>query len=1175
MSQLNTFVANLGRIGVGYGQPGGTVRAMGRLLLAQTNTITLSGLTLNDTVQLIVGDNSGNNDGNSTTAFLYLGQTNRFNVDRVLVGGEKTPGQIVFGSGLVSPSLFLRGSAGATRVASLRIGDESDTGATGSPTTGTVNLLAGTSDLLVDTLVVGKSQNGNNAANATGNLSIGPGTLNVNTLEMAAQANSGFGGTVTGTATFSNTAVTVNTLLRMGHVAGNSTAPMVATLNVIGGSMIVNGSYKNDAAVTINVTNATLTMPPAAAIIAKTIQLDGGTLANVASIKATNTLNVYNNGAVTGTPVLDLGNSASPATWDVQAISGGSLTVSNALQGKGTIYGNIVQAPGATISPGGIGLAGSLNLNGSSGNLTLNNAGTLNFDLSNSGSGANDQIAAGGTVTVNGTNNVFLKSLAGSLDTTTPYTLITAAALAGNSNQFKVVGPLTSGRYTFAFDATTVPNAVQLVVGGTGPANQTWVGDGSGNVWDAQGAANWNNGSGASQFFNLDNVTFNDTGSDTPAVTVSGALVPGSMTVSNSTKNYAFKGSGSFSVAGAFTKLGTGSFTVSNSSDNSFSSLVTISNGPATLSNTGQNTFFSGLSIFGGSLALAGNSSNLVIDPNTGSPVIIISSNATLSVVNSGLNTFNGTQIQLDGTLAFNQPVDSTFDSPLINFGALSKSGPAKLTVAANNNIFGGAVQINGGTLIAGANFCLGANLATVANGAALDLNGRNLGFIPVTISGSGPTGAGALVNNAGPQNTSLTALTTALHNLALATNATIGGTGPFNTDPIQNLGYFAITDGLNSGSTAFTLTKVGLNQVSLINATVDSALGHIDVQQGMLNFQGTTTSMGDPTSNIVVRAGATLSFYDTSTLWDKKFMLFGNGSTPSVWNYDGTHAIVGTVILNGNCVFGGAPVGRGVPVSITLNGPVTGTGGLIKSDLQNTLILAATNDYAGTTTVSNGTLLIEGISGTNSVTVAGGTLGGIGLIRGAVTVQAAGNLSPGDSSTPAMLSISNSLTLGGTNTMDVTRSGGLFTSDVITNVTSLIYGGWLQLNLTGEPLSAGDIIKLYGFNSASGAFSTIIPETPGSGLKWDTTHLTTDGTLRVANVNTTPPSMTAVFSGNQLTLSWPADHTGWILQGQTNDTTVGLGTNWVEVPGSVSVNSVTLTFDPANGAVFYRLVLP
>jgi len=78
-----------------------------------------------------------------------------------------------------------------------------------------------------------------------------------------------------------------------------------------------------------------------------------------------------------------------------------------------------------------------------------------------------------------------------------------------------------------------------------------------------------------------------------------------------------------------------------------------------------------------------------------------------------------------------------------------------------------------------------------------------------------------------------------------------------------------------------------------------------------------------------------------------------------------------------------------------------------------------------------------------------------------------------------------------------------------------------------------------------------------------------------VAAINMTPPPMTAVVSGNQLTLSWPADHTGWVLQGQTNSINVGISTNWVEVPGSASVNSMSFTIDPANGAVFYRLILP
>lgn len=1118
MSGLTTFIARLGRIRVGDGEAAPLSRAQGQLRLAATNAITLTGTNSADNVQLVVGNNDVNNNGNSSVSFLLLGQTNRLNVDRILIGGQKQQGQILFNPVFASPSMVLRGSDGASRVTSVRIGDESDTGATGSPTTGGFNLLAGTSDIMVDTLIVGKSQNGNNTSAATGNLLLGTGTLNVNSLIMGAQANSGYGGTVTGNATFSNSTVTVNTLLQLGVSAG-SVLPRVSNLNVSGGSMTVNGTYKNQGTVNINVTNSTLTLPSAAAITARNIQLDGGTLANTTSLKVTNQLNVYNNGYIPGSPILDLGNNTTPAAWDVQGITNGSLIVGSTLQGRGTISGNVIQAAGATVSPGGVGLVGTLAISGTSGTLTLNNAGTLNFDLSGSSAGANDQITASGAVTVNGTNNVFLKSLAGTLDTASPYTLMTAGTLTATTNQFKVVGPLTTGRYTFGFDLATVPNTVLLVVGGTGPANQTWVGDGSSNVWDAQGATNWNNGA-PSQFFNLDNVSFNDAGSATPAISLSGALVTGSMSTTNTAKNYAMGGNGSLSVAGQFTKSGTGSLVISNNNDNSFSSLVAITNGAVTFANNGQNTFSSGINLAGGSLTLSGNSTNAIVDPNTGTPVIIVGAGTTLSIVNSNANTFNGTQMQLDGTLAFNQPVDVAFDSVLINAGALTKSGTGKLTMAGNNSGYSGPVQINGGTVIAGNTVsALGTASITIANNAALDVNGKNLGALPITVSGSGPTGAGALVNFGGPQNTSLVTAGSALHNVTLTANTTLGGSGPWNTDPIQNVGYFVITDNLSTGGTNYNLTKTGLNQISLMNATVDPALGNIDVQQGMLNFHGTTTSMGDPGSNITVSAGATLSFYDTTTAWDKKIVLTGDGTTPNIFNYNGTHTVVGAVTLNGNCVFGGAPVGRGVPVSLTFNGPIGGSGSLTKSasDTLGAVILAATNNYSGTTTVAGGALLVDGvIQSTASVTVSAGKLGGLGAIRGPVTIQAGGTLSPGDLATPlGTLSISNSLSLAGTTAMDLNKSGATLTSDLVTNISTLSISGTLQVNMTGDPLAAGDSFKLLSFTSASGSFASVVPATPGPGLKWVKSALNTSGTLSVGVASRPAITGVATIGGN------------------------------------------------------------
>ena len=239
--------------------------------------------------------------------------------------------------------------------------------------------------------------------------------------------------------------------------------------------------------------------------------------------------------------------------------------------------------------------------------------------------------------------------------------------------------------------------------------------------------------------------------------------------------------------------------------------------------------------------------------------------------------------------------------------------------------------------------------------------------------------------------------------------------------------------------------------------------------------------------------------------------------------------------------------------------------------------ILGATNNYSGTATVSGGSLIVDGINlGTNIVVVSGGTLGGTGAISGPVTISSGGTLSPGDTNVPlSTLSISNKLNLGGTCAADLDKTAGVLTSDLVKNITVLALGGTLQLNLTGDPLVSGDSFKLFSFVSASGAFATIVPSEPGTGLQWDTSHLTTDGTLRVSSANSTPTNITAVVSGNQLTLSWPADHTGWRLQVQTSSLSTGLGSNWIDVTGSTSVNSMSFTINPANGTVFYRMVYP
>jgi Concanavalin A-like lectin/glucanases superfamily len=82
--------------------------------------------------------------------------------------------------------------------------------------------------------------------------------------------------------------------------------------------------------------------------------------------------------------------------------------------------------------------------------------------------------------------------------------------------------------------------------------------------------------------------------------------------------------------------------------------------------------------------------------------------------------------------------------------------------------------------------------------------------------------------------------------------------------------------------------------------------------------------------------------------------------------------------------------------------------------------------------------------------------------------------------------------------------------------------------------------------------------------------------TLTVSSaVNSNPTNIVFAATNNELYLSWPADHTGWQLQAQTNSLSVGLSGNWVNVAGSVNTNQVAIPVNLNNGSVFYRLVYP
>jgi xyloglucan-specific exo-beta-1,4-glucanase len=81
--------------------------------------------------------------------------------------------------------------------------------------------------------------------------------------------------------------------------------------------------------------------------------------------------------------------------------------------------------------------------------------------------------------------------------------------------------------------------------------------------------------------------------------------------------------------------------------------------------------------------------------------------------------------------------------------------------------------------------------------------------------------------------------------------------------------------------------------------------------------------------------------------------------------------------------------------------------------------------------------------------------------------------------------------------------------------------------------------------------------------------------TVTVTNLMSSPRLIFSQNNSSAMVLSWPADHRGWRLQTQTNSLSTGLGTNWVTVPGSASLISLTNAINAANDTVFYRLADP
>ncbi|GAA5121371.1 autotransporter-associated beta strand repeat-containing protein [Luteolibacter yonseiensis] len=878
---------------------------------------------------------------------------------------------------------FSIGSAGAN-VVDLSDGINGGTISVGNAVTGAVLNIDAGATIEIRHMGVGDGAGFSSTVNQTG------GSVAINGANTDATNNLRLGHWATETSTYNLTGGTLSFGSAPSTATPSATAELAGGIYVgVDGTGIFNQSggtvttnyvvldNRGDTAGTdqYNLSAGTLNLSSAWGIIRRNISAEfsfsGGTIRNSGSgIVA----NIDCPLIVSNTPVLDT-NGASNGLNLVKGLTGGAGTLT--AQGGGAVYLNDISTFPGTLSItdttvlGGTGTfpgtatvrnvsPGATTAYGTTGTLTLGDAaaatvttisGTANFDLNStdatSGFG-NDLVAVNGDLDL--TNSKILPRFyngAPGIGAEIRYTLYT---YTGTRTGTPTLDPSFTGvspSLTFSID-TSVSGVVSLVVTGTS-TNLTWTGGAAGNTWDVNNTVNW---SGASKFYQLSTVTFDDTGSNTPAISLVGTLIPSTLTVDTSTKSYTFSGSGGIGGGAQVTKSGSTQLT-----------LLT-------------NNTYTGTTFIGGGIVQVGNG-------------------GTTGTIGAGATTiFDGAELQFNRTDSISQT--GIFEGG----GTLVQEGTGTFTLQNANSNYG-PIRVDAGILKAANVSAFGTSSGiTIASGGQVNLNGTSFGntrSYSYTIAGNGPDSRGAIINEV----VSI-AERAAVYNLTLSGNASVGAYGPAGEGNRFDIGYNGSIFGAITGN-GFTLTKVGDNLIG-VRAPADN-ISYV-VAAGTLRAENSNLALGS--TGVTVNSGARLDSWGALifpvplTLADNSRLTTSSGA--GTWN--------GNVALNGTATFAGGGtsttltgVVSGTSGAIvkaeasalilsgnnTYTGGSTITGGTLQANSNNSLgtagVVLSNTAVAGKLVVNGGVTIANNITIGNGTTLTG--VSGRGLVEQLGTGQA------------------------------------------------------------------------------------------------------------------------------------------------------------------------------------------
>jgi len=1080
----------------------------------------------------------------------------------VLIGDGAYTGAVVVVSGTLTLAPTAADTDGA---ASIRLGCNAATA------NGTLTVNGGTLN------VPGRILMAANNATATSTLNVNGGTLNVGTAGVTASI-SGNGTNVlwfnTGTATvnlnggtlalgeiYNNAALgTMNFYFNGGTLQALNNNALFAAGSGLNLNVSTNGGTIDAAGYAITITNGLVHASALGAVA------DGGL--TVTNSAGTGTLTLSGANTYTGPTIIQVGtlalgssatlpNSASitvsnGATFDVSQPSSFTLGNNQILQGSGTVNGSVATpaSAGSKIFPGGAGVVGTLAFNN---DLNLGSGGSVYFDVNNgSYATGNDQVTVGGTLTLSsGTAIHIVAGSTAKLDTNGDYVLFAvngsasmattptlvfdspvpanyanfSLAASGNNivlqyNQttLPVVSSVTASPSTLARGQNTTVTA--NVTAGTYPISSvnldaSAIGAGSVSLVASNGTALYTNtvtvslgvslGSAALAVDAYDSpgdeavgstyVTivpgteiWTGVGSDTnwstagnwinnqPPLDSDNVLFAGLTQITNNMDAGYNLGAVSFSTnAGAFLLASANNYplTLSTGITNQSTNVQTLAmpvvlNAPQTLNAAAGNLVLSGpVSDNGGAgLTLAGTNTLTLSAVNSYAGGTTIGTNSTLVIGDPGtLGNVYGSgwytaAIQNYGALINNSSANQTFSGPIFGTGALSMSNTAGvLTLSSKSSSYTGNVTVSAGALIA---------------------SGTTGGLNPVTGSLGNPQAAGRqIVVGSGAS-------------LSFANNDILGNNLSTPAAAVQING--GVVNNVNAANTACYYNS--FPSLLLTNGGSLVVYGGVNTNYQAYQLRNLVTSSGALTNYIVV-AGAPVNAWTGIQV--------GANVVNSVTTFDVEPGASGTGLLIA------APLTDG---KLDAAGN-SSTNGIVKLGA-GTMELDAANTYRGLTTVSNGTLLVNGSLGSGGVLVAGGTLGGNGTITGAVTNNAGGTLSP-DPSGVGTLTISGNLVLNAGSTNVFAVNGSTPANNSVALGGSATYGGVLQI-VPSDSFTLGQTFALFsGAGATSASNFGSIAGSPGAGLAFRFTN-------GVLSVITAPsgPTLTSVSPNPVTGSSYP-----------------------------------------------------